>query len=313
MKPRPIAEMVAEYLSHRRALGFTLAGVGDELGRFARFADSQGHRGHITTELCVRWAQHVKGGSRYVAASRYSCARGLSRYMAGVDPGTEVPPAGLLGPHSRRAKPHIYTDGELRSLCQAATKLPPTGGLRSHTYDTLFALLAATGIRVREALRLRKDDVDLTAGLVRILRTKGHLGRHLPLHRSAVEGLRRYAKRRDEYHRSRRPCEAFFLTERGTALCYELVTRCFRELRSALGWAGTPPPRIHDLRHTFAVRNLLRWMKEGADVNGKMLILSSYLGHVNPSNTYWYLSAVPELMELTSRRFESYACPGALR
>jgi integrase len=217
---------------------------------------------------------------------------------------------GLLGGFPRRRKPpHIYSDGEIADLLRAAAALRPPGGLRPQTYVTLFALLAATGLRISEARRLTTHDVDLEAGRLVIRESKFRKSRLVPLHPTAVTGLRRYADLRDRYAGLPRS-ERFFRTEHAVELKQRAVESSFERLRVRLGWTAqgrTRRPRIHDLRHTFAVRRLLRWYEEGADLDRKLLALATYLGHTKVADTYWYLSAIPELLAITSKRFEHFA------
>jgi integrase len=237
----------------------------------------------------------------------------FAKHRAVEDPRTEVPPPGLLGRMYRRALPHIYSSDDLAALLRAASKLRRR--TRPHTCVALFGLLAATGMRVGEALQLRREHVDLDSGVIEVVTSKSGKSRLVPLHVSTSEALRRYAVERDRIHPAPKS-NAFFLTDRGTALTYQRVTKTFRELRQRLGWKGADgrePPRVQDLRHTFAVRTLLRWYRARADVDARILDLATYLGHVNVTCTYWYLTAVPELMAYTGRRFESYAAEGGAR
>ena len=299
-----------EYLAFRRALGFRLGSLGQEVLLFARWADRTGHTGPLTTELMVRWAQQTPHRSPAYWAWRFHAVRLFARHRALSDPQTEVPPAGLLGPTFRRGRPHIYSSAEITALLAAARTLRP--GLRPHTYVALFGLLIATGLRVGEALALCHADVDLEQGLLTIRKAKAGQSRLVPLHPSTTEALRRYVTVRDGVH-VRRRTEAFFVTVRGTALTYQWVTKTFRTLRRQLGWATTPragAPRVHDLRHTFAVRALLHWYETGADIDAHIATLATYLGHVNVTDTYWYLTAVPELMAIGASRFETFAESG---
>lgn len=297
---------VEEYLAFRRSLGFSLKGSGDELRRFAKHADGAGHRGPLTTDLITRWAIAVPNGSRPNAVARFNVVRVFAKHLSADDPRTEVPPRGLLGPTFGRSTPHIYSMEEISSLLLATAAMPSRTGLRPSTYTTLFGLLSATGLRVNEALRLAIADVDLREGVLNVVKTKGHRERLVPLHPTTTAALRRYESLR-EARLPARTTSAFFVTERGTGLTYPWVTRNFGRLRAQLGWQSNPRPRIHDLRHTFAVRNLLRWSKAGKDVHAKVCLLAAYLGHVNVTNTYWYLSAVPELMAVTGERFGRFA------
>ena len=305
--------LVQEYLAFRRTLGFALGTAGQELLLFARYADRTGHRGPVTTELAVRWAQLPTQATPAYWAWRLQAVRLFAQHQAVEDPRTEVPPPGLLGPTFRRAQPHIYSTDEVAALLRAARTLRRR--TRPHTCLALFGLLASTGLRVGEALALRREHVDLEAGVLSVIKSKACKSRLVPLHVSTTEALRRYAAARDCLHPHPRST-AFFLTDRGTALTYQRVTITFRTLRRQLGWPtplGGAASRVHDLRHTFAVRVLLRWYEAGVDVDEHIAALATYLGHVNVTCTYWYLTAVPDLMAATARRFERYADHGGLR
>lgn len=309
MTRRPSLVALAEdYLTLRRGLGFAMRIEGAELMRFARYADAIGHRGPVTTELALAWAGLPKEADPLYRARRLDVVRRFAKHRALFDPATEIPPDRVFGPSYRRRSPHIYSEREIASLLRAAGQLGPVGGLRPQTYVTLFGLLASTGLRISEALRLTEKEVDLGAGLLTVSETKFHKSRLIPLHPSTAAALRRYAERRDNYHPLVR-LPAFFLTERGTSLKHCRVLKTFRDLRRDLGWdrLGGPPRRIHNLRHSFAVRRLLRWYEEGADIDNKIAVLSTYLGHVKVTDTYWYLTAVPELLAVAAARYEAYA------
>jgi len=241
-------------------------------------------------------------------ARRLGFVRGFAQYRSLFDPATEIPPAQLLGSARSRCTPHIYSEAEIVALLSAAAALGPKGGLRPHTYVALLGLLASSGLRISEALHLTNADVDLDAGILTIIQTKFRKSRLVPLHLTAALALRRYVERRDRYC-PRLPAKTFFLHENGAPVGYGAVKKAFDILRRQLGWTKGPNgrrPRIHDLRHAMAVRRLLRWYQEGADVGCKIAALATYLGHVEVTDTYWYLTAVPELMALGSTRFESY-------
>jgi integrase len=300
--------LAQDYLSSRRKLGYVLEVEGAELLRFARFADRIGHTGPLTTELAIRWAKLPRTAKPLYWARRLDVVRRFAKALALIVPGTEVPPEGLLGPSYRRPPPHIYSPAEVSSLLGAARRLGPARGLRSHTYVTLFGLLACTGLRISEALALERRDVDLSMGILTIRHAKFGKSRQLPIHASTRDALSAYARRRDRYHPGPR-APAFFLTEHATSQKYWRTLMTFTELRRGLGWLPGHTgrlPRIHDLRHTFAVRCLLRWQRDGVEIDQKVLSLSTYLGHAKVSDTYWYLSAVPELLDLVSARFEAF-------
>jgi len=309
MRPPSFLPLVDDYLAVRRGLGFSLEAPAWLLYDFARYADRLGHRGPLTTELAVRWALSSRSGDPAQAARRLAAVRQLMRFRALLEPATEVPPAGLLGrvPHRRRA--HIYSEAELAALLEQASRLLPRRGLRPRTYVAFFSLLAATGLRLSEACRLERGDVDLDAGVLTIREGKFRKARLVPLHPSATEALTRYAAERDRCRGTGEPGR-FFRTERVPALTAAAVEKTFSRIRQRLGWSAegrAGRPRIHDLRHTFAVRRLLCWYEEGADLERKLLALSTYLGHAKVSDTYWYLTGVPELLAIAAQRFERFA------
>jgi integrase/recombinase XerD len=274
---------------------------------FARHLDSISHDGPLTTEVAVHWARLAACARPEYGAWRLRTIRGFAKYLAATDPRHEVPPVQLLGRTYRRAQPHIYSSKEIAALLDAAMTIKPVDALPPHTFRAFFGLLASTGLRCGEALGLQRDHVDLTQGRLTIVKGKPGRARVVPMHPSVVRELAAYADRRDGSFPRRRKSEAFFLSRRATTLDYQRVTVTFRQLRRRLGWRTRPLPRVHDLRHTFAVRTLVRWCEAGQDVDKKILALTTYLGHVNVTSTYWYFSAVPELMAITGRRFEAFA------
>jgi integrase len=306
MTPASFAEVVEEYLRFRRGLGFELETPAWMLRDFARYADGLEHQGPLTIDLAVQWARSGCSGSPAQASRRLGAVRAFARYQAGFDPATEVPPVGMLGfVHQRRKQPHIYSDAEIAALLQHARLLRPRGGLRPRTYVAFFSLLVSTGLRLSEARRLVPSDVDLVDGVVTIRESKFRKSRLVPLHPTTMEALSRYAAHRGAFGPG-----CFFRTDRAPALSRAAVGTTFRRLRQRLDWIAegrARHPRIHDLRHTFAVRRLLSWYREGVNVDRKILALATYMGHAKVTYTYWYLSAVPELMAITSQRFEQFA------
>jgi integrase len=305
---------VRDYLAFRNRMGFSLRTAGVELKSFARHLEVVRHTGPLTTEVAIRWARLPINAKPEYWAWRLHAVRVFAQHLAATDARHEVPPSGALGRSFTRAHPHIYTPEEVGALLEETRSLSPVRGLPPHTYRTFFGLLASTGLRCGEALALRREHVDLKDGRLLIVKAKLGKTRALPLHPTTVEALRAYARRRDATFRKGRKSDAFFLSRRATALTYQRVTLTFEQLRLRLGWHRLNPiPRVHDLRHTFAVRNLLRWCEAGENVDGKIISLSVYLGHVRPTCTYWYFSAIPELMAVAGRRFEAHARAGGNR
>jgi integrase len=305
-----MADRVEEYLAYRHALGYQVRTEGQLLRSFAQFADGVGHRGPLTIELALRWSRLPEQAARLYQARRLEIVRTLARYLAAREPGTEIPPRGLLGPAHAHRPAFIYCEADIAALIRAARSLLPAAGLRPHTYATLIGLLACTGLRIGEALRLRADDFDGTAGVLTVRQTKFHKSRLVVLHPSAVASLRAYADERDRRHpRHRDRC--FFVSDAGQPFPYTTVRHTFhillRQAMPGVRPVGRVRPRLHDLRHSFACRCLLRWYRDGTDIHQAIDRLSAYLGHVKVTDTYWYLTGVPELFALAAARFEDHA------
>jgi integrase len=311
MRRQNFSVLVEDYLVMRRSLGFDIERIRWLLRDFARFIGRIEHRGPITVDLALQWALSSRSSDPAHAERRLWAVRQFARYLTAFDPATEIPPVGLFGRIGRRSQPHIYSDAEITALLKECGRLRPRDGLRPSTYVVLFSLLASTGLRISEACRLGRHDVDLCKGLLTVREGKFRKSRLLPLHPTTVQTLIRYVARRDASRGAQRS-KFFFYTDRAPVLKRAAVEKTFSRLRDRLGWAAngrTRRPRIHDLRHTFAVRRLLRWYEEGVEVNQKILALATYLGHAKVTDTYWYLSAVPELMAVTAQRFEHFAQP----
>ncbi len=300
---------VDDYLRLRRALGYDLVETGRLLHRFAGELDAADVT-HITTQVAVRWAlaPRVRAPSS-VPATRYRAVRGFARYMAGIDPETEIPPAGLIRrPRSRRS-PYIYTDEQVLVLLEQARAAIPQP-LRAATMQTLIGLLAASGLRVGEALRLDRGDIDWSDGVLHIRQSKFRKSRLVPLAPSVLEALERYAHLRDR-ERPAAAGESFFVSLRGTRVIHECVWKTFRGLcdGAGIGAGSSVRPTIHDLRHRFAVRVLLSWYRDGVDVQPRLAWLATYLGHRDPVSSYWYLSAAPELLAHAARLLDDTRVP----
>lgn len=301
----PLQNALDEYLALRRALGHKLCDAGRLLRRFVAFADHAGAP-YITTELALAWATQSTTVQPAEWARRLGVARRFAQYCSAIDPRTTIPPPDLLPHRYRRPTPYIYRDEEITRLLGAARQLPSVTGLRPHTYAALFGLYAATGMRCNEPLRLDRDDVDLANGILTIRGTKFGKSRYVPLHPSTQRALQRYATRRDRLCPTP-ACPCFFLSERGTRLSHWSVRWTFVKLSHQIGLRGAGDsrgPRLHDLRHRLAVSTLLRWYRHGVDVERHLPELSTYLGHAHITDTYWYLTATPELLRYALRRME---------
>jgi integrase len=301
---------VLQYLEERRRLGFALTGAATELKRFAQFADGRGHTGPITEELQITWArEHVRRTSTVTGARRLEIVRPFVSYYRQFEVTSETPPTGALGRGHRRLNPHIYTDEEIQALLDAASDLTPRGGMRPLMYRTLFGLIVAAGLRLSEALQLKVCDVDLDEANITVRQTKYRKSRCLPIDASVVKALVQY---RDLRNRRVNPSAAqpFFASRSGAVLPRRTVENVFERMRPKLQWQARGDyahPRIHDLRHTFAVRRIQRWHEAGASIEHGMFWLCTYLGHAKISDTYWYLTGVPELMSLVGAKFEQFA------
>jgi len=310
--PATMQAMVRNYLAERRRLGFDLHSSGLALMSFASYVDALGYRGPLTVEIMADWARRDKWerGTPVTWARRLKLLRPFTRYLRQFEPLTEVPDESIFGPIQERLAPHIYREQEIVDLLAAARTLEPCGGLRAATYETLFGLIASAGLRVSEAVDLLDADVDLKLGMLSVRQTKFAKSRQLPVHPSTVQALLRYRRLRNGYVEVK-PEMPFFVATRGKRLGLGMrsVHRVFTSLRTQLGWGNRGAhdgPRIHDLRHTFAVRRVLLWHEHGTDIDQAMLALSTYMGHAKISNTYWYLTGVPELMAVAAGKFELF-------
>ena len=260
----------------------------------------------MTIEAALAWAQQPDADPvTTVWPRRMTVAHGFARYLAGIDPATQVPPLGLLPYRRRWRPPFIYTPQDIDALMRQA-RASISSPLRAATYETLIGLLAVSGMRVGEAIKLDRSDIDWAEGVVLVRESKFGKSRLVPLHASALAALDRYAQRRDQAQP--RPATAsFFVSLTGKRLLYATVGSTFRRLcnQAGVGAGSSTRPRVHDLRHTFAVATLLDWYRDGGDVAARLPWLSTYLGHRNPRSTYWYLSAAPELLGLAAGRLEA--------
>ena len=299
-----LAGHVDDYLRARRALGFKLERHGRLLPQLVEYLEAAGEH-TVTSELAVAWARLPAAAQPAHWAARLAVARGFAAYLQTIDPQAEIPPAGVFAVRRQRPNPYLWSQPDICRLLHAARTLRPP--LRAASYQALFGLLAVSGMRVGEAVALdRDDDIDLAAGVVTIREQIAKLerARLLPLHPSTIDALDGYASTRARL--CPRPAStAFFLSSTGSRIDRSEVSRTLRKITIALGLrTETTRPRAHDLRHRFAVSTLIDWQRSGAQIDTRIAALSTYLGHVGPAETYWYLTATPELMGLAAQRLD---------
>ena len=300
-----LREAVHDYLAMRRSLGYKLKDTGRGLLDFVDFLE-QHKAAYVTTSLALQWAQKPSSAQPAEWARRLGFVRVFARYRSALDPCTEIPPLGLLPFHSGRARPYIYSDDEISRLLASALRLLPAGALKGWTYYCLLGLLAVSGLRISEAIGLKLEDVDLRECLLTIRGTKFGKSRLVPVHITTRDILADYISRRERLLAGR--CVAhLFVSQCGNRLHGSEVRRTFYLLSRQIGLRGPTAshgPRLHDFRHRFALNTLLNWYRSGDDAERRLPALLTYLGHVQVSYTYWYLSASPELMGLAVQRLE---------
>ena len=309
----PLSQELDRYLTLRRSLGYDLRTSERVLRRLVAFA-TQEKAEHLTTQLFERWQQAFGHAHRATWAARLGMVRRFAQWLHGLDARHEVPPQALIPYGYHRVRPYIYSPEEIRRLLAAAAQLPSANGIRRLTYATFFGLIAVTGLRISEAIALDVDDVDLATGVLTVRRGKLGKARLLSLAESTQTQLASYAKERDRLLGAR-PA-SFFVSDHAQRLTDGAVRYHFAILSQRLGLRPTQRfhrhgrgPRIHDLRHTFAVQTLLNWYRTGKDPAQEMIQLTTYLGHGSPVATYWYIEAVPELMELAAQRSSAVLAP----
>lgn len=301
-----LRQELERYLAVRRSLGYKLNTVERTLNRFIAFADAEGID-HVSTELFLRWQAAFGAANRQTWAARFIVVRCFGEWLNGIDPAHELMPRGLIPYRARRTRPYIYSGAEVIEILRGAAELPSPYGLRGLTFSTLFGLIAVTGLRISEALALDTEDVNVNEGVLTVRFAKFGKARLIPLQTSVVERLLLYINERTRILGGAQ--QALFVQKSGQRIgdcCARYNFACVSQrigLRAPeqFGRHGRGP-RIHDLRHSFAARTLIGWYREGKDAGLEMIKLSTYLGHSNPDHTYWYLEAVPELLELAAER-----------
>jgi integrase len=300
-----LEQALEDYISIRRSLGSKLKQPAGLLRKFVAFLRTEG-ASRITTTLALRWATQPMGVEPYRWAARLGMVRRFAIWYSAIDPRTEIPSVHLLPFRRRRKPPHIYSDQEIQRIFRRTQQLRSPKKLRARTFTTLFGLLLATGMRVNEVLSLDRSDVDLDHGILHIRRTKFRKSRYVPVHPTTVIALKKYAEVRDHlFPTSSTP--AFFISERGRRIPAKTAQGNFAKISQRVGLRAPAKyhgsgPRLHDLRHRFATRTLIQWYRAGLNVEQELPKLSTYLGHVHVNNTYWYLEAVPELLQLATER-----------
>jgi integrase len=302
MIPR-LLRSAQEYLALRRALGFKLYRETWLLPDFVGFLTAHGST-FITTDLAVQWALQPAGTSTQRCATRLAAIRCFARHQRAFDPRTEIPPPDLIPYRATRRHPYLYTQAEIAALMREARALRPA--VMAMTYETLIGLLATTGMRVGEALALDDGDVDWDRSLIKIRHAKFQKSRLVPLHASTLAALRGYVARRDRL--CVRLGSWLFTSTVGTRVIHQGFLQVFRRLvgRAGVGDGRAIRPLLHDLRHAFAVSTVRDWYRSRTDVERRLFSLSTYLGHVSPTSTYWYLTATPELLALAGKRLERW-------
>lgn len=300
-----LEQALNDYLRIRRSLGYRLREPEGLLRNFVAFLQAE-RAPYITRQLALRWATQPAKAQPATWAGRLGIIRRFAIWHSATEPHTEIPPAGLLPHRYGRKPPHIYSDEEIETLLRLTQQLPSPKGLRARSYTTLFGLLVATGMRVNEALGLDRPDVDLKLGILHIRRTKFGKSRYVPVHPSTVEALKKYAEVRDRLF-SAPLIPAFFISEKGNRITEWIARYTFAKLSQRVGLRASAKghghgPRLQDMRHRFAARTLIHWYRAGFDVERELPKLSTYLGHVHVNDTYWYLEAVPELLQLATDR-----------
>jgi integrase/recombinase XerD len=301
----PLAQHLEKYLELRHRLGFKLRDATFELRKFVRFAQ-KARASYVTTKLALDWATQPTGCQSARYGNRLGMVRRFAEYLSAVESRTEVPPAGLLPDRYYRKTPYFYSDQQVVELIRATQQIPSPKGLRAATYSTLFGLLAVTGMRLGEVIGLDRQDVDLSQGLLKVRQTKFNKSRLVPLHVTTRDKLQEYHQLRNQIWPDPHS-PSFLLSERGTRLTGWIVRHWFILLSHRIGLRQPTDhcgPRIHDLRHRFVIQTLRNWYQTDRDVEAHLPELATYIGHGHVSDTYWYISATPELLRLATERLE---------
>jgi len=304
-----LIQQVEDYITYKRSLGYKITVEADELRRFASFAKSIGHNSSLTNELAMRWASLKSEYSRFYMARRLETIHTFAKYIIAFDPCAQMPQTGIFGKCHGRVSPHIYSDAEISMLIAEAGKLYSPDGIRAYTVSTAIGLLRATGLRPSELTHLKIEDVRLTEGYLFIHSSKFKKDRIVPIHTTVTEELAEYYDFIVGKLGPRRNSDYFFVSTYGQRFNYRSLDYAFQLIRPILYKNGvcdkTRNFRLYDVRHTFACETIRHWLETGEDVNQKLYLLSTYMGHVKPEDTFWYLSATPQLLAISCERYET--------
>jgi integrase len=303
-----ITRQIEAYIEYKQSLGYQLKTESQELRRFAKFTREIEHSESLTVDLAMQWASLDDSFSRWYMARRLETVHTFAVYAASIDSKSQVPSTGVFGKCHGRVTPYIYTEEEILRLMNEARKLFSTDGIRCFTVSTAIGLLWSTGIRVSELTNLKVKDVNFQESYLYIRNTKFHKDRLVPLHQTVLEQLMNYDMVLKRRLSLRTEEHFFFVTTGGKRFNTRAFEYAFQQLRfclmqNKLGW-NRRPPRLYDIRHSFACQAILKWLKNGEDVNWNIYLLSVYMGHVKPADTYWYLTSTPELLSIASGKFE---------
>lgn len=299
-----IARQIEEYIAYKQSLGYMIKIESQELRRFAKYTREIGYNGSITAELAMQWASLDSKFSRIYMARRLETIHTFAVYISSFDTEAQIPQNGVFGKAHMRVRPHIYSDDEVLSLMSAAYTLFSPDGIRARTVSSAIGLMYSSGIRVSELTSLRIANVRLDEGYLFISSSKFKKDRIVPIHPTVIATLTEYQSFIECKIGIRTTDDHFFVTSYGHRFNTRAFEYAFQLIRTSVFSDATKPPRLYDLRHTFACNTIKRWHESGEDVNHKLYLLSMYMGHVKPEDTYWYLSATPELLEIAARKFE---------
>ena len=299
-----ITRQIEEYIAYKRSLGYLIKVESQELRRFAKYTRDIEHKGSLTAELAIQWASLDNNFTRKYMARRLETLHTFAVYISAFDAQAQIPQSGIFGKAHLRTAPYIYTEGEVLSLMHHAGRLYSPDGIRAYTVASAIGLMYATGIRVSELTSLKIANVRIKEGYVFINSSKFKKDRLVPLHYTVIARLSEYRAFIERKIGVKNDDDYFFVTSYGRRFNTRAFEYAFQLIRPLVFCDAERPPRLYDLRHTFACNTLKRWHETGDDVNWKLYLLSTYMGHVKPEDTYWYLSATPELLGIAARKFQ---------